>query len=205
METINCSMCGSSFESKKATTLMKFQLCGWCGWLMERAVESMVQSRNMKILWGSRSLERRDWVELKHFLDVNNIRSVLEYGVGLSSELLLLEGYDVLSLECLDFYAQMFSRKIGHKVISYKAEQGPPELSEKYPFSLIDSPKSGRAKEARHAVRHTTRFIYMHNPLEDQITILESAGWNPISSLSQYHGYYRFYKKEDKCLNIKAL
>jgi len=194
METIECSMCGSTCESKKATALLEYQLCGWCGWLMERTVGSMVLSRNMKILWGQRSLEKRDWIELKAFLNANNIRSILEYGVGLSTELLLLEGCKVFSLECIDFYARMFCRKVGQNVLHYETERGPPELFEKYPFSLIDSPKSGRKKEAKHAVRHTTRFIYMHNPLQDQIDVLEPAGWTPITHLSQYHGYCRFYE-----------
>lgn len=203
METIECRMCGSPCESKKATTLMEFQLCGWCGWLMERTVESMIRSRNMKILWGNRSLEKRDWIELKSFLKTNNVRSILEYGVGLSTELLLLEGYDVLSLECLDFYANMFSKKTGHGVIPYKEGREPPELSVKYQFSLIDSPKSGgRAKEAEHATRHTDQFIYMHNPAQDQIDVLESAEWVPVSYLSQYHGYYRFYKNKTKEVRI---
>lgn len=202
MGKIECSMCGSLCESKKATALLEYQLCGWCWWLMEGAVRSMVQSRNMKILWGYRSLEKRDWIELKRFLADNNIWSVLEYGVGLSTELLLLDGYDVFSLECLDFYARMFSKKTGHKVLSYEAKHGPPDLPVKYLFSLIDSPKSGRAKEAEHAVRHTTHFIYMHNPLEDQINIIEAAGWVPITSLSQYHGYYRFYKSKREAMNV---
>jgi len=204
MAIIKCSMCGSSCESKKATSLLEYQLCGWCGWLMERTVGTMIKSRNMKILWGNRSIEKKDWVELKKFLKANNIQSILEYGVGLSTELLLLEGYRVVSFECLDFYARMFSRKVGQNVIHYEAQQGPPDLPEKFAFSLIDSPKSGRAKEAEHAVRHTTRFIYMHNPLKDQIDVLQPAGWVPITSLSQYHGYYRFYKSNEEALSERT-
>ncbi len=205
MAKIKCDMCGELWEAKTATNILEYQLCGWCGWLMQGTVGTMVKSRNMKILWGQRSLEKRDWVELKDFLKTNNIKSILEYGVGLSTELLLLEGYKVFSLECLDFYARMFSRKVGQNVIHYEAQQGPPDLPEKFVFSLIDSPQSGgRSKEAKHAVRHTTRFIYMHNPLQDQTDVLEAAGWIPITSLSQYHGYYRFYKSKKETLNERT-
>jgi len=197
MATVECSMCKSPCDIKKTTNILEFQLCGFCGWLMERSVGTMIQSKNMKILWGQRSLEKQDWIELKSFLRSNGIKSILEYGVGLSTELLLLEDYEVFSLECLSFYAQMFSRKVGQNVLHYEAEIGPPELNKKYPLSIIDSPKNGRAKEAAHAIRHTERFIYMHNPLEDQISIIEPAGWVPIKSLSQYHGYYRFYEKRE--------
>jgi hypothetical protein len=118
---------------------------------------------------------------------------VLEYGVGLSTELLLLEGYKVLNFEPLDFYGDLFSRKTGQGVISYDVAEGPPPLSDKYPFALVDSPKNGRSKEVEHAVKYTTRYIYMHNPFPDQTGVLEEAGWTPMTELSTYHGHYRFY------------
>jgi hypothetical protein len=158
----------------------------------------VIKGRNLKIQWGSRSITKSDWLEIKAFLKVYNIHLILEYGVGLSTELLLLEGYQVHNLECTDFYAHMFSRKTGHGVIPYEEKVGPPDLAKEFPFALVDSPKSGRKLEVQHAICHASRFIYMHNPRKENIEDLEQAGWEPIEELSQYHGFFRFYRSKQE-------
>ena len=55
---------------------------GGIRWILEHVVNSLRSGYNAKIHWGARSIYRHDWLKIKPFLKEHNIKTVLEYGVG---------------------------------------------------------------------------------------------------------------------------
>ena len=177
-------------------------VCNWCLWMLKGFVMSVVHGHNMKIQWGNRSIYRGHWAEVKTFLlnyqpyaDPFKFK-VIEYGVGLTTELLVLDGYDVTTFEPNATYAQMCQRF--HKNIhAYSEKEGPPALDQRFDFAMVDAPQgqSARTKEMEHAIIHSKwdGYIYMHDPEQTQVEVLERYGWLPMEDWSKVN-FHRFYE-----------
>lgn len=169
-------------------------LCGYCYKMIRDNILCHINGLVYKILWGSGSIYRDNWLEIKKFLSDNEVKTIIEYGPGLSSELLIMDGYDVTSMEYKESFANI-CRKFNKNIITYNRKEGPHDLDRKFDFALVDSPENDRSKEANHAARHTERFIYMHNPAINQVEELEKFSWQPIESQSKTTGFFRFYRR----------
>jgi len=199
-----CQCCRYHFQSSKVQVFKtppnkEFLICPWCTWMLNGFLESVIQGANLKIQWGNRSIYRPHWIELKRFLlrhyPLAEKTRIIENGAGLSTELLLLEGYKVTSYEPAKWYADMCKRF--HKnVHAYQENEGPPPLDQRFNFGLVDAPQlsGARQREAAHAIGHVDDYIYMHDPEAGQVAVLEEAGWRPMKQWSSYKGYCRFYE-----------
>jgi len=172
--------------------------CKWCLWMLKGFIMSVIHGHNLKIQWGNRSIYRPHWIEVKKFLGEHFLMPdktpVIEYGAGLTTELLVLEGYDLTTLEPNADYARMCQR-IHRHVYPYKENEGPPILAKRFDFALVDAPQGqgARWREMEHAVKHTDGYIYMHDPEENQVRVLEDNGWLPMEKWSKVK-FHRFYE-----------
>ncbi len=168
-------------------------VCHWCLWMLKGFIESVIQGNNLKIQWGNRSLYKGHWVELKRFLKEYEPTTIIEYGSGLSTELLVLEGFDVWSFEPSEWYAEM-CRRTHKNITAYDPKEGPPLIDKRFDFALVDATQTHRFKEMAHAVAHTDGYIYMHDPEPVQVEILERHGWLPMEQWSVWKEWHRFYE-----------
>ena len=189
---MRCFLC--SAEIKEASSSYKtWQLCGNCSWMVERMIGSMAHGKNLKIHWGNRSLAKNHWMELKAFLHIHQVTSVLEYGGGLSTELMLLDGYDVTVIESAGWYGRL-CEKIFPKVII--GNDNLPTFKGRFDCAIVDGPqgKGHRWRMVDHALEYTDRFMYLHDPEMLQVKILVEAGWNPMQQWSMYKEFCRFWQ-----------
>lgn len=143
-------------------------------WIVERYRQDVLQDKNVKILWGSRSIYKKDWILLKRFIKEYNIKTVLEYGSGLSTELMLLEGLEVICLEQNPFWGGHCQKVLKNKIIIYKDEL--PKIDRHFDLALVDGPQSGgRKPESLHAIEHAD-YIWFHDmdtirrPVVEEVT-----------------------------------
>ncbi len=129
-------------------------------WILEKYSLALRNKKNSKILWGNRSIWKKDWIILKRFLKEQNIKTVLEYGCGLSTELMTLEGIEVVSLETLDWWAEINKEVIENEIILYQ-KGNLPEINRKFDLAFVDGPMSGeRIPEILHAKRHSDKIFF---------------------------------------------
>ncbi len=140
-----------------------------------------------KILWGSRSISRRDWIELKQFLKEFQIKSVIEYGCGLSTELMVLDKIKVLSLEAETWWADICRSVCGNKIIAYENGRMP-EVDQMFDLAVVDGPQSGNREESiEHASKHAN-FIYLHDldPVRQTAITKYLKDWKEIPGFSKH-------------------
>ena len=131
-------------------------------WILQRFAQALKVKVNAKILWGNRSINKNDWIVLKRFLREQNIKTVIEYGYGLSTELMVLEGLEVISLETLKWWAEINRSVAGNEIIEYK-EGGLPKIDRVFDMAFVDGPQSGqRMPEIIHAKEHSN-LIFFHD------------------------------------------
>jgi hypothetical protein len=163
-------------------------------WMLEHVENSLRSGYNAKIHWGARSIYRHDWLKIKPFLKEHNIKNVLEYGVGLSTELMLLEGIKVTSLETLDWWTVLcrkaFSKHVPHtpEIIHYK-EGFPPEMTETFDLCFVDAPQTKRRETIIHA-KERSNLIFIHDKRPEEVELL--SDWFPVH-IDGYEGH--FYSK----------
>lgn len=130
-----------------------------------------------KLPWGSRSIFKHDWIALKKYIAENNVKTVLEYGVGLSTELMLLEGVEVVCFESMPWWADICKKAIGNEIIL--CEDGYyPDLDRRFDLALVDAPWGNRNFSTRHAMRHSD-VVYLHD-LRDADGIHMVKDWDKI-------------------------
>ena len=175
---------------------------GGIRWILEHVVNSLRSGYNAKIHWGARSIYRHDWLKIKPFLKEHNIKTVLEYGVGLSTELMLLEGIKVTSLETLDWWTVLcrkaFSKHVPHtpEIIHYKEGNPPSILDQANPAELkrfdlcfVDAPQTKRRETIIHAKEYSD-LIFIHDMRPEEVELL--SDWFPVH-IDGYEGH--FYSK----------
>ncbi len=155
-------------------------------WMIEHYKNGLLAKNKAKILWGARSIHKKDWLLLKEFFKEYNIKSVLEYGVGLSTELMDLEGIEVVSLETIDWWADICRGAIGNDVIHYKPGELP-KIKRKFDMCFVDGPQTKRSFEIMHARKHSD-IIFLHDLRPEEVALLND--WQIISKYGK-----QFYKK----------
>jgi len=160
-------------------------------WILERYAGFLKNKENSKILWGNRSIWKKDWIVLKRFLKEQNIKSVLEYGCGLSTELIELEGIKVVSLETSDWWAEINRKVIKNEIIEYE-EGNLPKIDGIFDLAFVDGPQTGqRIPEIIHAKAHSN-IIFFHDLDTNRIKVVEDLmkDWKIIEGYTN-----QFWKK----------
>ena len=97
-----------------------------------------------KIKWGEGAITRDDWIVLRDFILKNNIKSVIEYGYGISTALIAEVVKNLITFETVKYYFKV-GIKNGFKVVLWKGNHGVMALNADLVF--IDGPQGGQNRE----------------------------------------------------------
>lgn len=120
--------------------------------------------------WGGSSLTEEDWKFLKAVLEEYKIKTVLEFGAGLSTLLMRSEGADVTTYEVENDVADYVRRKdpeasiIQWDGITVKAVPNLVRGGKKYDLAFVDGPKGGENRE--HSIAYASEhanFVIVHD------------------------------------------
>jgi hypothetical protein len=90
--------------------------------------------------FGEGSITMPDWWFIESVIDKYNIKSVLEFGAGLSTLLLNDKGVEVTSLETMRWWINKLKEiSPGINVILWKQKDSP-DIKEKYDMCFVDGP-----------------------------------------------------------------
>ncbi len=165
-------------------------------WVLQHYKDQLENKSIAKILWGNRSIWKPDWIVVKqYFKEHPEIKTVLEYGTGLSTELMHLEGLEVTCLEAMGWWADICHKVIGNKkTITYEAGK-PPVVEGTFDMIFMDGPQSGeRLAEVQHCKSYSN-LIYYHDLDAIRLpTILSEMkdGWTQLDA-----PFNHFFKKNN--------
>lgn len=127
-----------------------------------------------------------DWRIVYDLIRKYDIRSVIEYGCGLSTELFMAIGMEIVSLETVEKYADIPEANI---IVAPYGKH--PELGRKFDLAFIDGPGAyefelrrelpDRRLSAEHAKRHAAHYVYMHDGGQGQPEVFDNdPAWEKI-------------------------
>lgn len=149
------------------------------------------------IIWGQGGFAPEDWAFIYKYIKKYNIKSVLEYGVGLTTELLTAVGLEVYSMETQKEFYDLYSQKFKVELCDY--EKGYPEFNRKFDLGFVDAPgeaeRHDRSKSVIHAKKYCN-YIYLHDYDLYQFEQIENdPEWIQLEPYSQRHNHF-FIRKE---------
>jgi hypothetical protein len=120
--------------------------------------------KGLCIQWGRGGFRREDWAFVRQTMERFCVRTVVEYGCGLSTELLYAMGIQAVSLETQIHFAKLYD---GYNVKFCNYDEGYPDLEGKmFDMALVDGPGEkeihDRSKSILHAKEHAG-IIYLHD------------------------------------------
>lgn len=131
----------------------------------------------------------RDWLWVyRKVIQAYQVETVLEYGCGLSTELMVAVGLRVLSLETQSQFAEIYQAG-GFEVVLCDYEEGYPKvLPDRWHLGFVDGPgekeRHDRSKSVLHAMQYCS-LIYLHDYNLDQFGHLDnSREW---AALTEYN------------------
>ena len=139
---------------------------------------------------------RGDWRFVREVIRGLNVQTVIEYGCGLSTELMEAFGLDVVSLETQQQFADIYLAA-GYNVQHCNYDEGYPHLIGPFDLAFVDGPgekeRHDRSKSVTHAMDRS-RLIYLHDYDLNQFEQLDEARtWRAATQYSERQGhlYYR--------------
>ncbi len=194
---MKCEICQSEDTSVVEICKIKFELCDWCSDRVVAYIKGNINHSVINILWG---FGRVGWSEsfvLRDLLRKYKIKEVLEFGTGLSTELMVNEGVKVVSCDVLkphlEIYAKLCSLKEMAKFHWYPDSDHLPDFDKLYPgrkweFVFVDGPQE-RLREAKMAMKLSSRFIMLHDLGLGGHQVLPNEEWEIVE------GYINFFQK----------
>jgi len=200
-----CDWCKLDFNESKIEQIFTWNLCNRCRYYLERAMSSIIAGKGVGILWQAGRPDRGHWVEFVAFVREHQVSSVLEYGPGLTTELLALEKNikRIVSIECDPVWFGICKTvRMGEQVQLIKHDNRysePADLDEHFDLGLVDGPDSGRVYSIKHARRYCD-LMYLHDPDTkdqlDELADMEASGeWKPYREKSMKGHGYRFWRR----------
>jgi glycosyltransferase involved in cell wall biosynthesis len=111
--------------------------------------EILVQKRDSECLpieWSGWSIDPTDWVVLRDVLKEKNIKKVVEFGSGVSTQLMDRLGIEVHSYETDPIHLEKIKRLVSKSTFILWNGLYPPSLAD-YDMALIDGPFGGENRE----------------------------------------------------------
>jgi hypothetical protein len=143
------------------------------------------------IIWGTGGFSPDNWAALYTLIKEFNVKTVLEYGCGVSTELMRAIGMQVVSLETLQEYADIPNADI--RLVDY---YNLPNLDRKFDLALVDGPGAHEfevkkvAPERTLSVIHAKKYaplMYLHDGGVKQFEILDNdPEWVKYRGADQY-------------------
>ena len=143
------------------------------------------------IFWGAGHVNFTCWDTLRKILREHGITEVLEFGIGLSSELFVNEGIQVIGFDACKPHVEQYERLValkGRGAQFHHYEEGTLKrvIEQVYPgrmwdFVFVDGPQE-RSNEVAVAMRVARKFIYLHDPNMGEETFFPNQDWEGIGT-----------------------
>jgi len=189
-----CEMCKHNSSDTVLTILHgNYKVCVWCADIIRQYAEGRKNNSVSNIFFGFGRVSYRTWVNLRELLRANNIKDVLEFGTGLSTELFITEGCSVVSCDTLEAHINFYKNidwlhdkgvqeamGVTLELINYQPDS-PPDFSLLYPdrrweFVFVDGGQS-RTKEIESAMKYSSKYIYLDDMHIDSELLLNNENW----------------------------
>lgn len=194
--------CDWCTKEEELTKVLDYEFCRRCTYYMKRIMSSFVANMGLGIPFGAGRPEKSHIVELLTFIRSHDIKTVLEYGSGMTTDVLSMEPCieEVVSYEADPAWFGVCKRlRASSKChfIQVEVRQEPPAPPKQYDLGLVDGPHIARDFSIRHAKKYC-KYMYLHDPCtddqKDELKIMENDGWRPFTDLSKKDAY-RFWER----------
>ena len=138
---------------------------------------------NVNIDWEAGKITRGDWRNIKKLLLQYDIRTLLEFGSGLSTEMFDLEPQleRIVSMDILGWHIERMKIALPRvQFILYKKNEVP-KITEKFDMVFVDGPAGSRFHELTAANRVATKVIFCHDWARGQDRVMLDERWKTIS------------------------
>ena len=115
--------------------------------LCEKVLAERVEPTYPTLEWSPGTIDPTDWVVLRDILRERKIERVIEFGPGVSTQLMDRLGVFVHSFETDAIYFEHMKRRVKNAVIELWNGMFPPILGEEYQLAFIDGPSGGENRE----------------------------------------------------------
>ena len=161
-----------------------------------------------KIAWGEMAILQKDWRFIKDIMDKSAVRSVLEFGSGLSS-LLMSETADVVSYETDYEWAKTIAERKTEKnrlAIAMWDGRESPLLSQRGPFDMafVDGPRGGdpgREASIRAVAEARIPLIICHDAGRREEVVFQNRYFREHYDLVSKNGHHmtrcQLWKRKD--------
>lgn len=162
-----------------------FFLCEWDTRRTKDFLECTESNHMINIFWGAGHINWTCWFQIREYLRKYKITEILEFGIGLSSELFVNEGIRVVGFdvykEHVEQYQNLRSLKNDAVFHHYEDKKDGPPVEELYPgrkwdFVFVDGPQE-RSREVAVAMRVAKKFIYLHDPNLGEESFFPTEEW----------------------------
>ena len=169
-----------------------YNFCGFDAYKLDRFAHNMVHGHSVNILWGNGRIGWGEWRTIHEFLHKHNITEVLEIGCGLSTELFVSAGMNVIGFDTHSTHVAALQRLEpirGSAVIHHYPGDGTlgsviPPVEELYPgrkweYVFVDGPHQ-RYNEVMVATKVSSRFIHLHDPNLGEQVFFPGTEWKEL-------------------------
>jgi len=196
MEDAKCQICSSPLRPEDIDKVKacenSFSLCGWCQLRVKQYIEGNIGGSVINIYWGAGHVCWSSWNSLREIIRKYNIKEVFEFGTGLSTELFVNEGLDVVSSDVWKCHSELYQRHKGLEKVKfhwYLDGDHFPDYASLYPgkkwdFVFVDGPQE-RSREVKKAMELSSRFIYLHDPNLGEQDFFPNENWKPTEKGSK--------------------
>lgn len=142
----------------------------------------MAEYSDVNIDWGKGKVSRGSWINIKAILRDYNIKTLLEFGSGLSTELFSLEDLDeIWSLDILEQHVERMRTALPNVKFIHYSKGNPPRPGRSFDMVFVDGPAGDRSRELAIANKVAIRVIYCHDWGRGQETVKLDSRWSMVS------------------------
>lgn len=156
----------------------------------------MAEPFRLNIGWyGGGGFAHADWRFVREVVRGLNVQTVLEYGCGLSTELMVVMGLNVTSLETQKPFAEAY-KAAGFDVHLCDYDEGYPCMLGLWDLAFVDGPGESERHDRQKSVEHAmsrARLMYLHDYNLNQFEQLDASpdwGAATVYTPRQSHLYY---------------
>ena len=186
---MNCDVCKRELAHDNGTEIVLFKqtylLCEWDALKIQDTIRATSSNHMANVFWGAGHISWTCWYAIREYLRQHKITEILEFGIGLSSELFVNEGITVIGFDVHKEHVETYQKLLplkNHAVFHHYeyGEDGPP-VEKLYPgrtwdFVFVDGPQE-RSREVAVAMRVARKFIYLHDPNMGEQGFFPTEDW----------------------------
>ena len=106
-----------------------------------------VEKDTLRIDWCRRSITETDWIVLREVIKARGIKKVVEFGSGISTQVMDRFGIEVHSFETMPIQIERVKLLVHSATFIQWEGKYPPVFTERYELAFIDGPCGGENRE----------------------------------------------------------